>query len=1631
MGAYLKKFTAALLALSMLIQGGLPLRAEPNSFAPDFESSSQDSDKLLINTKFAALGNTLSFAAFKYTMNGGNIFAKTDDAAMKALYFDYKKSVVAEEEAVSAAYAHINKAHKYGPKSALNVLKKGKNQKGEICDSGKCFDETIYNRALLRAFLRYGAGLGESNKKWRWNREIMLEYAKNIYFLLNDYGASANDTAFAQKYLRYLIEKTGDWCDNDVYMADIMPGLAGGGGRADARIGKERRKNYCEKMGYAALSLALLENLSAQDSDFNARLLYKQLKDNYREDYGAMVLGNYVTALLMTGTNTSFSLLEKFLLKDSLADGLRVGGVWQILGRAFDIISIKAWVDKFTDANNKLRGRGGRYLNEVGLRFQYIDEDAARSFGFSSFSVSLAKDGVSGYNMPYGNILEDLGELVAMWPDKRALKIADKAVNNYAYALRKGDAGYAYAHTPFVAGAIKSGRVKSYEAAYTVNKLYSLDWWDLNEGTQRRVNNLAAKVSRGYGAGYKAEKTKDAVKAVRAARNKKISELAVWGDILVSAVLMTSFVISIPSLAKGASSFIKSFSASRSLRAARIAKIRAAGKGNLLHKVSSGKRVPAAASTVKTGAAKPAGAKPRTAAPAPKESPAAAKGPKVKKSETLSSVAKKRRAADRPANPASPKKGAEPANQTVTGQVSLSEQAGQNITDMSARPENLTVSIGEGSGGGIHGGASAQLTREQRLLRAKIEAEQELRLAQEVIELSKPFGPQKPFKGGWFFNKPYKELPAWKRFAFDNYFAWVLPSFDITAQTAAGAIRNPGKAVSGLSLSGAPAVNLFTPSVAIVQYERAPQTIANAAYLLKESADIPLTITRVTPSLTTVEAFSGALKTAGTAGRSANAGHRVLSILSLPRIEGVLNEFHGGNSGRLDNYRGRGFTPAAANYFTVSAETNLTAPIQSPFDIKAPAPVKKAEKGFAAFERFAAQILKKRSNNKANRARYSNLMSVAKYISPKLSAELIEIIDQNPYGTQTFDSFFEAVLNLLEDLQPGQIIALAADKIPSPRTAPLEDSAVANMLVIEDNPLEDVFDYVSSYGNFMVASALNRALQLPREAQDRVLSNLIDIALQKRSAGAPKKSYLIGVSGDAYEWEDFSKDDFVDLALGKEVKKDLIKELSIKKGRGDYKHFLSEYKDWLVSVLGATRETPAVIFENTQGTYFIYSHDGLRRIRIGGHELLLSRKVNYHFHLEYRNGVDGAWQGPLNYVYAWPNQNMLPSDLIRDMLENPVQSMKSRGVLIDKTDFDRQFRSNFILQAPGGGDADFISGLYLSAYPEKPASSGVAPFAGKFKGWQNALIPNMTMRGLSYVPARTPERQAFYAGIKKDLAGLFGREDYLAPWRKKLGGYDVSAYKNSTFSVITPSYMTGTAFFTEYLGMRLLLTNSHVVGKSKSVTLTDSDGEEFEADVIARTTERDALDLALLLPRKQSIFDGRTPLNLSLRPIEGFGGELYLMGYPGDARAFNKKAMLFIEQDYTGRYPALTAVPAATGGNSGGPLMVRTPNGDYAAGVMQSSSQVSSHFIPSSTVKSFLKKTVKLGLSNPEFDNNIFYGAGLFATRPSLRQMFTIDAGFWRQNLLEGGGKAVPGFGFTPGAKIESKYMPVILTPNK
>lgn len=1654
MKAHLIKYTAVLLSLFMLAQSSLPTYAQAYTDSPFWAQNkgkqiSFDEKKFSVNAKFFTIGNTLSFDNYKFAMSFDKdlkSFRTLSENEWQDLYFEYKKAVVAEEDAVSAAYNHIKKIHKYGPDDAVYIAQssKFKNKNGDICDNGKCFDPLIYNRALLRALLRYGAGLDETNKKWRWNNEIMLASAKNIYDVLSEYGISVGDVGMAQKYFRQLINKTGDYCDNDIYMADIMPGLAGGSGRADARKGKEERRSACEKLGYIALSLGMLDELSAADKNENAELLYRQLKNNYREDYGALVLGNYVTALLISGNNKAYQLLEKFLLKDSLSDGLRVGNVWQILGRTFDIISIKAWVDKTTDINNRIRGRGGRYLNEVGLRFQYIDEETARKYGYSNFSISIAKDGHSGYNMPYGNLLEDIGVLLSQWPDSRARSIAKKAVNNYAFALRSSNNGYAAVHIPLVTGAIKGGGVKGGNSSYVIGKLYSLDWWDLNEGTQRRVNNIMAQVSKSYGAGYRPEKTKNAIKISRAEKNQRIAQLAVWGDILVSAVLMTAFIVSLPSLAKGTSSFIKSFRASRALRSTRIAKIRGAGKGALLKQVHKNIRKSGVTPVKRTGNAGRQGASVGAAAQNTKA--AAQNGKNTAK--TLSSMAEKHRKATNASSVQRALTSAEKSSLNKgTAQIVLSEGSVKASPVIEGRSAVLTATVGEGGGGAAATQGTGKLTRAQRLLISQRQAESDLKIAQEALELSQP-GVSAPFKPGWFFNKPYKQLPKWKRFVADQYFSWILPSWDIGGQIAKGSIRNPGKAFSGLTLTGAPSVNLFSPTVIVAPVSQGPQTALRTAYNLSDAFGATFNITKITPTLTTVEVFANTSKAASAAASGVQKGalgsRQIFSVFALPKIEGILNEFHGGPSARFKtNYSSNYYfdTPAAK---ISPAETKAQEPI-SPAVSDAQIQSVQEIVGYDEFEYFASQLLKKRSIPKANKARYQELQAAARYISPKLISELLDIIDQNPYGHQTFDMYMDEIAETLESLKSGEVITLSGYRIPSVKAGALEDWQVRNSLVIEDNPLEDMFAYVSSSGNFMVKSALKRALTFPAEKQKGVLKNLVDIQLSAQEAGAPKRSYLVGITGDTYEWEDFSNDNVLTLALGKEIKKDLYKELSVNKGKERYSSLLSKYKEWLISVLGATKNTPAVWFENSEGTVFIYSHDGQVRIRVGGHELLLARKTNFHLHLEYRNAIDGNWNGPTNYNYAWFNQNMLPSDVFKDMIQTPIAYMTSKGILIKK--------ENLVLNDTGakdeGGESDiyFLSNsqegskealklpndeIFSFSDLQSKAKGNIASaksntFLWNFKGSENSLIPNLTSRSLSYVPYDKIERQIFYNLIKINLANIFGTPDYLDSWRKKMYSYDVSPYKQSIFSVISKDRYNGTAFITEYLGMKFLLTNRHVVDNAKQVKVFDEDYNMFEADVIAKTTDREGMDLALLLPKDAHILDKYKPLPLSLKPMPETGGGLYTLGYPGNGYRFIKKPLLMLEQDKTSKYPLINVLPSVLSGTSGSPLMLPSSEKgkDGVAGIAHTGGRINSFFIPTLTIKSFLKKTIKLGLSDPYFDNNIFYNAGLFKGYDSFRQKFLLDDSFWYNNLLRS--PELPSYGFEHGRKIDDIYIPLIL----
>jgi len=491
----------------------------------------------------------------------------------QSLYNSYIKGVNAEDAQVGVAYNLLKK--EYNLSFVWGDAAKAKS--GKICVKNRCIPTVYYMQGALRAELYSAVGIGDA-KQYQWNDDIMLARVRDIYYLLSEYGVSLRDTVLLRKYFRTLLARAPKYCENDFHAVDYAPGLAysisgkSNGKKSDAEQSKARRLEQCRGAGMAAAGLALLDIPQAQKEQ-DAYLIYEAVKNNYKKDYGAVILSDGMSALVTIGGQKSFGYINDFLFEQSLKDGLQKRTIWQRIWKSLDILSVKAWVDTATNINNRYRGRGGRYLNDVGLKFQYIDEDAARAYGMSNFNIEVAKDNPSlGYNVPYGNIFEDIGYLVGSSQDPYAKALSNKIVNSYAACLKNGKTAYSSVHTPLVTGVLESGSVRTSGASFAADMLNRLDWWDLNEATQRRINNS---VSRAYNLPYRSVSQ---TKIRRADRNNTISELSVWTDMVITAICITALIKSIPSMAKGAGNLIST--------ARRIKAIQAAGKIKLLRTVS-------------------------------------------------------------------------------------------------------------------------------------------------------------------------------------------------------------------------------------------------------------------------------------------------------------------------------------------------------------------------------------------------------------------------------------------------------------------------------------------------------------------------------------------------------------------------------------------------------------------------------------------------------------------------------------------------------------------------------------------------------------------------------------------------------------------------------------------------------------------------------------------------------------------------------------------------------------------------------------------------------------------------------------------------------------------------------------
>lgn len=1269
-----RRFTALLLAMVMLFnvtsEAAAQYRSFGNGVVPQIDLTvKQDNTRIVskdLSVKLAAAKLNASLnslpvisadEAFKI-MKASDTQNILSPEALDELYNDYLEEAAREATEVNNAF-NIHKKD-YNMKGTVSyVFKNSSLEKGTFCEGKTCYDLNNYLRGLLRAVIYQATGADSDNKDFKWNREVMLAYVPQIHDIVTTAGVYPKDVNNLQSYLRFILAEADDYCDNDFYLVDAMPGLASSfngksnGKASDAKQGKEIRRTQCSAVGEAMIVLGIIGPWY-KDKVENATLIHSVMKDTYKDDYGATTLSSGIAALIAINTPDAYNHIEQFLVKESIPTASIGGKLKKSALELLGLLSLNAWVEKGIGYS---RGGGGRFLNETGVLFQYIDEDGAREMGISDFSVQVLKEHPGlGYNIPYRNVFEDIGVMIASTGTKEGNAIAARILAKYnavqggvnacrtnfnranpsASFLASGavcDAGVKV-HVPLVAGILQAPGFKSDGVNTAAKYINSLDWWDFNEATQRRINNSVS----GKGNGV-VTRSFDEARKKRDDRNDRIRTMSMWGDMFISAIFITMLVASLPSIVRSASTFASNIG--------RVRAINAAGKGNLLKLTKA---------RIKAGGVSPASVK----------AAISAKRIEAAQVERANALLKKRGLA--PKQSTTPK-----AEVNITGgkstegtlKISLTDKNAGKADFLSDARGNLTATVGEGGGGG----ASAEMTAMERssaVRRAKWEAARsdhkamvEAKDLMKETELRASISTK--FKGNIVFNKPYKELSPLRKWAFDNYYFRLNPAFKISKEVTSGLARNPGKtAMFGSLPFGTTAEAMFANPIGI--YTSISKNAASALDVVTIAKDAASVAGISAKTATTAKAVTGAMNLPSAA--------KGLSF-GLPKLVAVLNEPHSGASGSARIANGE-----SASLYTPAPEAprkTPETPVNSFFDATSFRDTSELN-GYASFESALKRKMSTRNMSKSNKGRHNALLSISRYISPRLASELLDIIDVNPAGYTTFDNFYELLSTKIGKLKPGQFITVDG-YLPSAKKGALDTDEINKFLRVTDEIMYETVVAVSESENLMVQSILKKANTLTPGKQASVIGQLLDLDFQKGHAGFATRSYLVALSGDKYEWEDLSKSDYLKLGLGKEIKGDVIREVEksmarkSKSGKSwdiSYQEFKRNFPAWLADELGATRQHPAVWFENASGTYFIYSNDGSTRIRVGGHETLLSSRVNYHFHLEYLNTVEGNWTGPVNIIFRWPNQDLLPSDLIKEVVLNPIAFMESEGLVINR-----------------------------------------------------------------------------------------------------------------------------------------------------------------------------------------------------------------------------------------------------------------------------------------------------------------------------------------------------------------------------
>lgn len=475
------------------------------------------------------------------------------------------------EKEVIKALSWQQAEDKYHWESCLHELpefSKTNRDKEEICRNGDCVSVQSYAQACIRR------GVEEFSS---YQGETLTEPAEDLTWLLRHYGVSARDVSKLQTYFRNVLNKK-DVCSVSFYIPH-----GSNSARADRRRKEELQGQQCRNAAEALVGLAALP-VSDASKKANADLIVGFTSKYYQKGFGAAVISYGVTSLMAMDTDYSYAQLRKFLLEDSVKAGLHKDSAWNWILDKLGYATFGGVADAGISVTNKIKGGDGRYLNAVSEKFQYLDKEEAAAQGhkFTEWRGDRLQ-------YPMGNVLEDLGRTIATDNNPRSRALAKEIVKR----MNSNDA-YSQVHLPLGVGVLAgASNFKDLGGYYkTLQRLYSGDYYDLNEGTQRRLHNIAATAANKTSLRnpWKLQTSPDKDKQDRSIYNERVKDMSLFADAALMAAAVTSLVASMPSIARGSVALLRNMrnmGEVMKVNPGRLAAIRQAGKGELLAKVGA------------------------------------------------------------------------------------------------------------------------------------------------------------------------------------------------------------------------------------------------------------------------------------------------------------------------------------------------------------------------------------------------------------------------------------------------------------------------------------------------------------------------------------------------------------------------------------------------------------------------------------------------------------------------------------------------------------------------------------------------------------------------------------------------------------------------------------------------------------------------------------------------------------------------------------------------------------------------------------------------------------------------------------------------------------------------------------